>query len=157
MFSAADTRMPIKPPPAIGIFVNYLWSTGQTTPSISITSPGEYFLQVTDTNACVGLDSISIKDSTCPEYLYLPTAFTPNGDGKNDLFRPLFAGATSSFKFAIYDRWGRSVFESANPSEGWDGITGGKPQPTGVYVWICVYTLYQRPQRVQKGTVVLIR
>ncbi len=138
-------------------FEQYLWNTGQTTPVIQVIDPGEYSLMVTDTNACIGVDSIDIKDSACPQYVYLPTAFSPNGDGRNDVFRPLFAGAVSHFKFAVYDRWGRQVFESSNPSEGWNGTAGGRPQPPGVYVWVCVYDLYQQPEKMQKGTVVLIR
>lgn len=138
-------------------FVKYLWSSGQSTPVIEIIDPGTYFLTVTDSNACVGVDSISIKDSVCPQYVYLPSAFTPNGDGRNDLFRPKFAGAVSHYKFAIFDRWGRQVFESGNPSEGWNGTAGGRPQPEGVYVWMCIYELFQQPEKIQKGTVMLIR
>ena len=138
-------------------FEQYLWNTGQTTPVIRVIDPGVYSLMVTDTNACIGVDSVSIADSACPQYVYLPTAFSPNGDGRNDLFRPLFAGAVSHFKFAVYDRWGRQVFESGNPSEGWNGTAGGRPQPAGVYVWMCIYELYKQPEKMQKGTVVLIR
>ena len=124
---------------------------------IEIIDPGTYFLSVTDSNACVGIDSVNIKDSVCPQYVYLPSAFTPNGDGRNDIFRPVFAGAASHFKFAIFDRWGRQVFESSNPSEGWNGSAGGRPQPEGVYVWMCIYQLFQQPEKMQKGTVMLIR
>jgi gliding motility-associated-like protein len=138
-------------------FLQYLWSSGQTTPDIAVINPGIYTLLVTDTNGCVGMDSTDIIDSTCPQYVYLPSAFTPNGDGRNDLFRPKFAGPTNDYKLAVYDRWGRQVFETSNPSEGWDGTTGGRQQPAGTYVWFCVYQLYQQPQRMQKGTVMLIR
>jgi gliding motility-associated-like protein len=138
-------------------FTSYSWSSGQTTPSIQVMNPGIYTLTVTDSNACTGMESINVMDSTCPQYVYLPNAFTPNGDGRNDVFRPIFAGPTSDFKFAIFDRWGRRVFESSNPSVGWDGTTGGKPQPAGMYVWECLYHLYQKPAASQKGTVMLIR
>ncbi len=142
---------------AAGTFDSYLWSSGQTTSTIAILNPGLYTLQVTDSNGCVGTDSISIKDSACPQYVYLPNAFTPNGDGKNDVFRPIFSGAVSIFRFAVYDRWGRAVFVSSNPGDGWDGTTGGRPQPAGTYVWECVYKLYQEPEHLQRGTVMLIR
>ena len=81
----------------------------------------------------------------------------PIGDGKNDIFRPVFAGAASTFRFAVYDRWGRAVFVTSTPGAGWDGTTGGRPQPAGAYVWECVYQLYQEPERMQRGTVMLIR
>ena len=138
-------------------FQSYLWSTGQTTPSITITDPGTYTLHIIDTNGCTATDSVTIRDSTCPEYLYLPNAFTPNSDGRNDIFRPLFAGPVSDFHFHVYDRWGRMVFETSSPFGGWDGTAGGKPQPAGVYVWMCTYKLYQQPERVRRGTVMLIR
>jgi gliding motility-associated-like protein len=138
-------------------FDSYLWSTGARTISISIMDPGLYTLQVTDSNDCIGLDSINIIDSVCPQYVYLPNAFTPNGDGKNDIFRPVFAGAASTFRFAVYDRWGRAVFVTTAPGAGWDGTTGGRQQPAGTYVWECVYQLYKEPERMQRGTVILIR
>jgi gliding motility-associated-like protein len=138
-------------------FESYLWSTGQTTTTIQVTNPGIYTLIATDTNGCTGMGSITVKDSACPQYLRLPTAFTPNGDGKNDIFRPIFAGAMIYFKLTIYDRWGERIFESSSSSQGWDGTFGGKPQSSGTYVWLCKYRLYQQPEQVQKGTVVLIR
>ncbi len=138
-------------------FSSYLWSSGQTSQSIGLMDPGLYTLQVTDSNACTAIASENVIDSACPQYVYLPNAFTPNGDGKNDIFRPTFMGAASVFRFAVYDRWGRQVFQSASPSVGWDGTTGGKQQPAGTYVWFCQYKLYKEPERVQRGTVLLIR
>ena len=138
-------------------FQSYLWSSGQSTPAIKVLDPGEYKLFVTDSNGCAGTDSIVIRDSACPQYVYLPNAFTPNGDGKNDLFKPIFAGAFSEYTFAVYDRLGRLVFESNDPSAGWNGTTGGVRQPAGTYIWMCIFRLYQQPQRLQKGTVLLIR
>jgi gliding motility-associated-like protein len=138
-------------------FSSYLWSSGQTSQSISLIAPGVYTLQVLDTNNCIAVNSENVIDSVCPQYVYLPNAFTPNGDGKNDIFRPIFLGAESVFRFAIYDRWGRQVFQSASPSVGWDGTTGGKPQPAGTYVWFCQFKLFEEPERIEKGTVMLIR
>jgi gliding motility-associated-like protein len=142
---------------ALRTFDSYLWNTGQSTSTIPVLNPGLYTLQVTDSNECIGSDSVYISDSACPQYVYLPNAFTPNGDGKNDIFRPVFAGAASTFRFAVYDRWGRAVFVTTTPGAGWDGTTGGRPQPAGTYVWECVYQLYKEPERMQRGTVMLIR
>lgn len=159
-FLPADTvkcfysTIPISP---LNEFTSYQWSTGETTPVIHVIDPGPYTLMATDSNGCVGIDSIVIKDSTCPEYIYLPSAFTPNADGRNDLFRPKFAGAVIHFRFSIYDRWGRKVFESSDPGRGWDGSIGGKTLPAGTYVWVCAYRLFKRPEEVQKGTVMLVR
>lgn len=138
-------------------FPAYLWNTGATTPSIAVNDPGTYTLKITDANACTATDSILITDSACPQYVYLPNAFTPNADGRNDIFRPIFAGAASVFRFAVYDRLGRMVYETRDPYHGWDGTSNGKQQPAGVYVWVCAYKLYQQEEKVQRGTVILIR
>jgi gliding motility-associated-like protein len=138
-------------------FSSFLWNTGQTSQSISLIDPGVYTLQVMDTNNCTAINAENVIDSVCPQYVYLPSAFTPNGDGKNDIFRPIFLGAESAFRFAVYDRWGRQVFQGLSPSDGWDGTTGGKQQPAGTYVWFCEYKLYGEPVRIQRGTVILIR
>ncbi len=138
-------------------FPAYLWNTGANTPAITVADPGTYSLQITDANGCKASASATITDSSCPQYVYLPNAFTPNHDGRNDVFRPTFAGPTSGFRFAVYDRWGRLMFETKDPFVGWDGTTGGKEQPVGVYVWVCVYKLYEQPERMQRGTVMLIR
>ncbi|HEV2481307.1 MAG TPA: gliding motility-associated C-terminal domain-containing protein [Puia sp.] len=138
-------------------FPSYLWSTGGNTSTIAVADPGTYTLQVTDANGCKASASAIITDSSCPQYVYLPNAFSPNHDGRNDIFRPTFAGPTSGFRFAIYDRWGRLMFQTQDPAAGWDGTTGGKEQPVGVYVWVCVYKLYEQPERMQRGTVMLIR
>lgn len=139
------------------LFSSYAWTNGQNTAVISVTDPGLYTLQVTDTNTCVGVDSIVIRDSTCPQYVYIPTAFTPNGDGRNDKFKAVFAGPTNEFRLAVYDRWGRAVFETTDPFSGWDGTTGGYTQPAGTYAYVCIYRLYQQAEKMQRGTVILIR
>jgi len=139
-------------------YQKYLWSTGATTESIAVSDPGTYSLRTIDANGCESSQSVAVvKDSSCPQYVYLPNAFTPNHDGRNDIFRPVFAGPHSDYRFAVYDRWGRMMFESRDPSAGWDGTTGGKDQPGGVYVWMCAFKLYKQPERVTRGTVMLIR
>jgi gliding motility-associated-like protein len=138
-------------------FSSYAWSNGQNTATIAVTDPGLYTLHVIDDNGCAGTDFIQIRDSTCPQFAFIPTAFTPNGDGKNDRFKVVFAGPTSDFKLAVYDRWGRMVFESADPFTAWDGTVSGNPLPAGTYAWFCIYRLYHQPQQMQRGTVILIR
>lgn len=138
-------------------FPAYLWSNGVNTSTIAVMNPGTYSLQITDTNGCKASASATVTDSSCPQYVYLPNAFTPNHDGRNDLFRPKFAGPTGGFRFAVYDRWGRLMFETKDPTVGWDGTAGARQQPAGGYVWVCVYQLFGQPQHMQRGTVMLIR
>lgn len=88
--------------------------------------------------------------------LYMPTAFTPNGDGQNDLFR-IPQGAVFHLKeFSVYDRWGKIVFTTQKITTGWDGNYKGMKSPTGTYVYFITGEMDNKPIRV-KGTVTLIR
>jgi len=138
-------------------FDSYLWNTGATTPDISVLDSGTYQLQVIDHNGCMGTATIQVKDSTCQEYVYTPTAFTPNGDSRNDIFRPVFKGLLVQYHFTVFNRFGRKVFESSDPGAGWNGTVNREPQASGTYIWQCSYQLYQQQPQVQRGTVVLIR
>lgn len=91
-------------------------------------------------------------------YLAVPTAFTPNGDGKNDFFRVLNAVKAENLELLVFNRWGQLLFKTANWKQGWDGRINGEPQPTGVYVWLLRYTSRDTKKKVeQKGTVTLVR
>ncbi|HEY1022223.1 MAG TPA: gliding motility-associated C-terminal domain-containing protein, partial [Flavisolibacter sp.] len=90
--------------------------------------------------------------------LSLPTAFTPNGDGKNDAFRVLNAIKAENLELLVFNRWGQQIFKTKDWKRGWDGRIKGDPQPTGVYVWLLRYTNRDTKQKVeQKGVVTLIR
>jgi gliding motility-associated-like protein len=90
--------------------------------------------------------------------LYFPTAFTPNRDGKNDYFKILYAYNLSEYHLVIYNLWGQKIFETRDPSHGWDGNLGGQLQQTAVFTWFCDYTKKGSPERIRmKGTVALIR
>lgn len=138
-------------------FEAYKWSNGKDTRSIDVSSPGLYWLQVTNRNECTGRDSTTVIDEICPEYFFVPKAFTPNNDGHNDLFRPRFAGTVSKYHFFIYNRWGELIYASYDAFAGWDGTAQGARQPAGIYVWICTYSLNGRPTQTERGTVALIR
>ena len=71
--------------------------------------------------------------------MLFPNAFTPNGDGLNDKFRPIFNGYHNFHEFRIVNRWGQTVFESANSDPQWDGSFGGVPQDMGVYYYYISY------------------
>jgi gliding motility-associated-like protein len=138
-------------------FTNYLWSDGSTGPSLTVSAPGFYYLQVTDKNSCTGKDSILLTGKQCLVGFYIPNAFTPNNSGKNDIFRPLIYGNLTNYKFSIYNRWGQQVFASTILLNGWDGNINGTPQPPGTYVWFCSYQLQGQQTQFQKGTLLLIR
>ncbi len=135
--------------------VNYVWYSGATTPSISVTQPGTYRLTVA--NYCGSkYDDIIISKGVCK--LYVPSAFTPNNDGLNDVFRARFGENITDFKLQIYNRWGQIIFESNDIRNGWDGNLKGSHQPNGVYVWMINYkTVTDSKEQFIKGTVTLIR
>jgi gliding motility-associated-like protein len=147
-------RMQLKP--AVN-FNQYTWSTGSSAPAIIINQPGNYWLQVKDANNCVGKDTLVVDSKNCPTAFFMPTGFTPNNDGRNDLLRPVLRGNIVQYKFRIYNRWGELILETTDPDKGWDGTHRGQVQSNAVFVWICVYQFDGEPAKTQKGTFVLIR
>jgi gliding motility-associated-like protein len=145
------TTQSIKP------FTSYLWNTNQTTRAISISQPGTYWLKVKDNNTCEGIDSITVTSRQCTAGLFVPTAFTPNKDGKNDFFKPLLFGLVKSYEFAVAYIFGQTVFKTKNMDAGWNGSVNGIEQQTGVFVWYCFYQLEGQPKQMAKGTVVLLK
>jgi gliding motility-associated-like protein len=87
----------------------------------------------------------------------VPTAFTPNNDGRNDVVRPIAVGLAQIQYFRIYNRWGQLVFETTVNGKGWDGKIQGLPQETGTYAWIVKGQDYTGKVVFEKGTVTLIR
>ena len=139
------------------VFNSYQWSNGSSQSSISIQTPGQYVLTVRDANGCSGKDTITVVQKTCYIGLYIPTAFTPNGDNLNDQFKAQVYGMTIAFRMRVYNRWGELVFETSDPLRGWDGKVKGIPADTGVFVWQCSYHLQGDSPQYRKGTVTLIR
>ncbi len=117
----------------------------------------EYIVQVSDANGCFAFDSIRVRLFTVKPGLYVPNAFTPNGDNNNDFFRPIALGIKSLDKFEVYNRWGQLVYSSTDLVRGWDGTFGGRPQDPAAFVWIAEATDYTGKKVKLKGTVVLIR
>lgn len=112
-----------------------LWSTGATTPSIAVNAPGIFSLSVSAPGYCPAAASIVVVD-TCVTPTYAPNAFTPNGDGINDQWRPVWsANIHATLEFTIYDRWGRVLFGTGEGDGSWDGTAHGEPVPIGVYTW----------------------
>ena len=87
----------------------------------------------------------------------MPSAFTPNGDGLNDVFRPRFNCAVSSVLFVIYNRWGQKIFESREVGKGWNGLFNANAMPTGTYVYTVQYKTINNISRTARGVVTLIR
>lgn len=137
-------------------YASYLWSTGSTADHISLNSFGSFYLTVTDHNQCTGTDSINLQRKNC-FIIGIPNAFTPNGDGKNDIFKPTIFLEVKAFSFELFNRYGQKVFETREYGKGWDGNFNGKEQPTGSYVYRIKFTNIFGWETVENGTVILIR
>ncbi|MCW3090400.1 MAG: type sorting protein [Ferruginibacter sp.] len=142
----------------------YLWkpSTWLNNPTISnpVANPAEnitYQLTVTSALGCQAMDSIRIKLYKVAPSFYVPTGFSPNGDGKNDFLKPILLGMRSLEYFRIFDRWGRVVFYTNQKGQGWDGSYKGSPQDPGTYVWMASGATFTGEMIVRKGYAVLIR
>lgn len=138
-------------------FEQYHWSNGATTAVADITAAGTYTLSVKDQHGCVGSDTIQVFPKACARGIFFPTAFSPNGDAKNDVFRAVVYGEIKRFTLSLYNRFGQLVFTSGNYQRGWDGSVNGKPQDSGPYVWICSWVFADGNAGNEKGTVLLLR
>ena len=92
-----------------------------------------------------------------PCKLQMPSAFTPDNDGKNDLFHIKYPFPVKQFTFLIFNRWGQKIFETADMGKGWDGSYNGIDQPADIYVWIISIINTDGRKESIKGTVALIR
>ena len=87
----------------------------------------------------------------------MPTAFTPNHDGLNEVLRPRYNGIKQLDYFAVYNRWGQLVFKTSDMDQGWDGNFNGQPQSTQVFVWIVSAVGFDGRKYEVRGTSTLIK
>lgn len=116
----------------------------------------DYRIEMTDIHTCVVVDSILMQILKKPGY-YLPTAFTPNGDGLNDLAIPYLVRMKSLKSFSVFNRAGSLIFYTRKEGEGWDGKYKGVPQNNGVYVWMLEFVNNNDETITEKGTITIIR
>ncbi len=133
---------------------SYLWSTGQTTPSILVNQTGIYYVTVTQ-NSCEASDTIMVSPGDCD--VYIPSAFTPNNDNINETFGVIDNVAVQYFSLQIYSKWGQLIFNSNDITQKWDGTFKGKKQPNGAYLWMLTYVNRRGKKIYEQGTVLLIR
>ncbi len=134
----------------------YEWNTvppqsGSTAVGLG---PGVYIVTVTDANGCTISDTVVLK--TASNIFAVPNAFTPNGDGLNDVFLPSYLNV-DQFEMRIFNRWGQMVFYSDAIDKGWDGTFEGKPEEIGTYVYEISVTFLDGMKFRRKGNVVLLR
>lgn len=135
----------------------YLWSNGSIYQHLSVSTKGIYYVEITRDN-CKSTDSIFID--IIPAVIALPNAFSPNGDGLNDVFTAKITGKVGDFQLAIFNRYGQRVFYSGDPDIGWNGKYNGIDCPIETYVWEISFTVPEAGLPVtkkQKGFVQLLR
>jgi len=133
---------------------NYLWQDGTTNPYLNIVRQGIYWARVT--NVCgTAIDTLVVFYTHCD--LFIPNAFTPNGDGKNDVFHIVGITAPySNYKMSVFNRWGQRIYYNEDITQGWDGTFNGEPQEIGTYFYYISYSFEGSTSKLT-GEVQLIR
>lgn len=115
-----------------------------------------YTLEIKTASGCITVDTQVVR--TVKEVaLHVPTAFTPNRDGRNDYLRPIIMGVKELSYFRVFNRWGQMVYQSRNEIPGWDGNLNGIAQASQVYVWVVEGIGFDGKAYRRKGTSTLIR
>jgi gliding motility-associated-like protein len=146
--------------------ITYEWTAGSGTIACAscantTATPGAdttlYVITATDSFGCSATATVSVTMIYAKEVL-IPNAFSPNGDGENDVFR-LTGRNIATFELYIYDRWGNEMFamEDINLNKGWDGTHRGTDCELGVYVYYALVTFTDGTEQLFKGNVTLVR
>ena len=126
------------------------------SPIVTPRTTTTYIVYGMDMNGCVSSDTVQVgidyKDN-----LLVPTGFTPNGDGMNDIFRPVNLGLRSLMEFRVFNRWGQEVFTTTRASDGWDGTWKGVEQAVGTYQYLIRVGYPDGQSETYKGDVTLVR
>jgi gliding motility-associated-like protein len=118
---------------------------------------GPYTAIVTDQYDCKTVQQFDIilRNEDCE--LTMPTGFSPNSDGRNDIFRPALYGNIRQYQLQVFNSWGSLIFASNDPDTGWDGAFKGKQQPGGTYVWMVKYIDNKGETKIRRGAVTIVR
>ncbi len=168
-FAGSDTAVVIGQPLQFTASggLTYSWSPAVALNNPNIYNPKAFYdgsfdsirytVTVKDSIGCSDDATVLVKVFRTAPKVFVPTAFTPNRDGRNDFVAPIAVGLTKLDYFRIYNRWGQLVFETTVNGKGWDGRLGGQEQASATYVWIVRGTDYTGKVVFDKGTVTLIR
>ena len=135
---------------------NFLDNAASYTPTFRSSVDQLYTVEIKTTTGCVTVDTQMVKVVTHAD-IYVPSAFTPNDDERNDILRPTLMGIKELHYFRVYNRWGQLMFETRTNYAGWDGKYKGAPQSTQVFVWIVEGVGVDGRLYTKKGTSTLIR
>jgi gliding motility-associated-like protein len=113
-------------------------------------------LQVRALGGCLPAVSAPVSGQTRTDEVYFPNAFSPNGDGKNDVWRA-YSNVVRTIRVMVFNQWGEKIFESADLNTGWNGTQGGKAQPSGVYMFVAEIVKNNGERITRKGSINLVR
>lgn len=140
---------------------SYLWQDGSTDRWLIVQDTGTYWV-IVDVNGCATADTIHV--GKCKRFrdpcFEIPNAFTNNGDGINDIFKPVNFCPLDNYRLMIFNRWGQVIFETYDPETGWDGFYKGKRVEQGVYAFIIEYDYSSDTEsfrEIEKGIVLMLR
>jgi gliding motility-associated-like protein len=135
---------------------DYKWQDSSDVSTYRVTEAGIY--AVVAQNTCgQAVDSVTVGYRNCDCQVFLPTAFSPNGDGVNDFFRPKYRCEIANFQLSVYNRWGQRIYYNTDPQVGWTGKKDNNPVPFGTYVWVLQYTIVSTGQTInQTGSVTVV-
>lgn len=140
-----------------GAGYRYNWSpNNEITRTVNATLPGVYSVTVTNQYGCQANDQIELIDS-CPHYVFVPNAVSPNADRLNDLFIKVWNFTPKDYTFSIYNRWGELLFETMDMNAGWDGNYNGAPVEQDVYVYKITYFDTDKKWYELRGTFFVVR
>ncbi len=143
-----------------GSYVSYLWNNGSRERIQRTYVNGLYSVQVADMNGCKNSAATTVTKNPqkWPSELFVPNAFTPNGDGLNDVFPAhRYQSEGGFYDFKVFNRWGEKIWESKNPSENWDATIKGRMVPEGVYVYLVNWVGCDNQRRSASGNISVMR
>ncbi len=145
----------------------YTWTPSTNLNSANISNPiatfdgsvdnVRYTVSIVDSIGCSASDNVLVSINRDGPNIFVPTGFTPNSDGKNDLLKPTVYGITQEYYFRVYNRWGQQVYFTTEIGKGWDGTWNGAIQPSGAYVFVSEGKDYLGRKITRTGSTVLIR
>ncbi|MCB0567531.1 MAG: gliding motility-associated C-terminal domain-containing protein [Phaeodactylibacter sp.] len=139
-----------------GTFLSVQWEDGATNNPYAIAAPGDYRVLASN-GACDTTVNVSIPAGDCRPGIYLPNAFSPNDDGRNDVFQP-YGPDIELAELKVFSRWGSLLYQGQGPGARWDGAAFGKPAPAGIYAYKATYRrLPGEAVEVVAGEVLLVR
>lgn len=128
----------------------------KVSPVFKGTTESLYTIAIKTNTGCITVDTQLVKIIKAAD-VYVPSAFTPNSDGLNDVLRPTLMGMKDLQFFRVYNRWGQLLFETSTKYFGWDGKINGNQQPSDVVIWVVQALGVDGQTYIKKGTTLLIR